>query len=347
MKRSKIKTIGYIFLQTIFMQLIVVALFGLVGCLAYLGLAKYNSILLPLLGVVAFIVMEFALICISIFLKSYGVSCFSKSKGQFNGSIPTNGTTTRIEYSYGPKNIVTGRRSIIVRKREESGGGCLLFLGLSAIVIGATGVIKFIIEALRVLCSDERQMAWEESREYLIEKMNEEGKASFFQVPIICGVLTLLLIIICVPVSLATAYRYSPDRIQIVFCEKENRLDRYGNASIYYEGTITNKGSAKVEQVEGILHLKSKDGDSLLSKELVINVPFTTQSQSDNHLEKNESWDFVFELRLSKEDINAVRVWEAELDDVEMIFEVTSIRYKTNGSVDFSNQFIKITATSN
>ena len=347
MKRNKIKTLGYIFLQTIFMQLIVVTLFGLVGCLAYLGLAKYNSIVLPLLGVVAFIVMEFAFICISIFVKSYGVSCFSKSKGQFNGSITNNGTTTRIEYSYGPKNIITGRRSIIVRKREESGGGCLLLLGFPAIVIGITGIIKFIIEALRVLCSDERQMAWEESREYLIEKMKEDGKAAFFQIPIICGGLTLLLIIICVPVSLATAHRYSPDRIQIAFCEKENRLDRYGNASIYYEGTITNKGSAKVEQVEGILHLKSNDGATLLSKKLVINVPFTTPSPPDNHLEKNESWDFAFEIRLSQEDVSAAQLWDAELDEVEVIFEVSSIRYKTNGSVDFSNRFIKISTTQN
>ncbi len=347
MKKNKIKTIGYIFIQTVFMQLIVVALFGMVCCLAYFGLAKYNAGVLSLLGVVAFIVMEFAFICISIFIKSYGVSCFSKSRGYFDGSAHSDGTTTKIEYSYGPKNIITGKRSIIVTEKKESGGGCLLVLGFPAILIGFTGCIKFLFESLRVLLSDERQMAWEESREYLIKKMNDAGKAAFFQVPIICAVLTVLLVAICTPVTIATAYRYSPHHIKIEFTEKENILNNYGNASICYEGIITNKGAAKVEQVEGILHLKNKNGDILLSKKLVINAPFTIPSPPDNHLEKNESWDFVFELLLSSDVANAVQLWDTELDDMEITYEVSSIRYKTNGSIDFSNKFIKITNVQN
>lgn len=344
MKTSKQKTIGYIFLQTVLMQLIVLAIVGFVGWLAYFGLAKYNSAILPLLGFVAFIVMEFAFICISIFIKGYGVSCFSKSRGHFDGSAPSGGVKTKeIEYSYGPKNVITGKRSIILRERERPGGGCLLLLGFPAIIIGVTGILKFAIEALRVLLSDERQMVWEESREYLSEKMDAEGKGAFFQVPIICGLAFALLVAISVPVAIATAHRYSPDRIEIVFVEKENNLDRYGNASICYEGRITNKGSAKVEQVEGILHLSDQNGETLLSKKIVINVPFSTPSPPDNHLEKDEFWDFAFEVRLSPDDAHAEDLWDAELEDMEMRLEVSSIRYRTNGSVDYSDESIIIT----
>ncbi len=331
-------------MQTVFMQIVVVGIFAFVGWLAYFGLAKYNSAILPLLGVVAFIVMEFTFICVSVFVKAYGVSVFSRTRGVFDGTSHANSAvkTTRIDYSLGPKNVFTGKRSIYVREREVSGGGCLLVLGVPAIVIGLTGIFKFVFETVRVLLSDERQAAWDDSRAYLTEKMNAQGKVSFFGTPIICALSVAVLVAVSTPVAIATAYRYSPDRIQIEFTEKENKLDRYGNASIYYEGSLTNKGAAKVEQVEGCLHLKSKDGETLLSKELVINVPFAIPSPPDNHLEKNESWDFAFEVYLTADNPDAAQLWDIELADTDMRFEVTSIRYKTNGSVEFSNKQIEV-----
>lgn len=348
MDQSKIKTVKYIFLQTVLMQLIVLAVIGFTCFVAYFGVSKYNSGILWLLGTVAFIVMEFSLICVSVFVKGYGVSFFARSRGTFHGSLPADAAArTRIEYSYGRKSVLTGRRSIIVTEKKETGGGCLLILGLPAIIIGLTGMIKFVIESVRVILSEQRQATWDESRAYLTEQIEAEGKRKFFQTPRTCAFLMGILLVVCIPVTIGIASYYSPRHIEIEFTEKENLTDRYGNASIYYKGNVTNKGSAKVEDIEGILHFKTKDGNILLSKPWGFHAPHQIPSPPDKHLEKDESWDFAFELILSPDDENALVLWNAELNDLEMIFEVRSVGYKTNGSVAFSNRYIEITAGKN
>ena len=106
---------------------------------------------------------------------------------------------------------------------------------------------------------------------------------------------------------------------------------------------MKNNGKAKVEQVEGILYLKDKNGEVLLSDDVAIHVPFSIPSQPDNHLEKGEAWDFVISFYLSSDQYPAYLLRDKPLADLEISLEVTSVRYKTNGSVDFTDQVIKVT----
>ena len=79
MEKSKTKTITYIFLHTVVLQIIVLLSLGMVGFLAYVGFDRYNSFALILLGIIAFIAMMFVFLSVSVFAKSYGVSLFAKT----------------------------------------------------------------------------------------------------------------------------------------------------------------------------------------------------------------------------------------------------------------------------
>lgn len=340
MEVSKRKTIGYIFLHTVFLQLILLAILGFVCFVAYFGINKYNSGILILLGVVAFIVMEFSFLCASVFIKSYGVSFFARTRGSFNGQLNADTTMTRIDYTLGPKNIFTGKRSIYVKERKVQSSGCLLLLGLPAIIIALTGIFKFVLESLRVCLSKKRQAAWEESREYLSQKIEEEGRAKFFQLPTVCAILMAILVALCLPITAVTAHHYSPQHIEIKFDEKINVTDKYNNSFIACSGSLTNKGNTKIEHVEGVLHFREKGGKEIFSVKMSVKPSYTTQGPRNDILEKEDTWNFAFELKISRDDSGAIRLWELELEDMEIVFEVISIRYQGKGNIDYTNELI-------
>ena len=327
------------------MQLIVITVFCSVGALAYFGLAKYNSALLPLLGIVAFIAMMFIFMCVSIFMKGYGVSFFSRTRKAFDASAYTYKPTTEIQYVVGRKNTFTGKRNIYVREREVKSGGVLLVLGIPAIIVGIFGIIKFIFEALRVICSDARAQAWEESRAFLTEKIEEDGVIPFFQTPIISVAIFLIVMVISIPVTIATAHRYHPSHVEFQITEKENAQNYNNLTQILFHGTVENNGRAKIEQIEGIVYFKDKNKNILQSRKVAIHVPFSTPSAPDNYLEKDESWDFTLDLRIHHDEDNfdvAQELWNMDLEEIEITMDVTGIRYRTNGIVEFSNRTVMV-----
>lgn len=339
-KKSKIQTIGYIFLHTVVLQLIVISIFSFVAFLAYFGLTKYNSSVLALVGVIAFIDMMFVFVCVSVFKKSYGVSLFAQTRREFDGTAYKGETIKRIDYSLGRKNVFTGERSIYVREREVKPGGAIIALGIPAIVSGFTGIFKFIIESIRVVCSEDRQAAWEEGRAYLDEKINKEGKRSFFKVPRICCFVLALSMVISLPVVGFNGYRFNPDRVNFCITQKENYTDKYGRAQIIFSASLENTGSASIRHIQGYLIFRDQNEQELYREKVTVKSPGLVTSGEDDYLDQGEQWELELYPSLSPEALSVL--WNTELSDIEILMEVTEIRYaghmfSDDTSIDFPN----------
>ncbi|MBQ9162256.1 MAG: hypothetical protein IJX74_03165 [Clostridia bacterium] len=337
MKRTKLQTIGYIFLHTVVMQLLVIAIFAFVAYIAYFGVAKYNDGILSIVGVLAFLAMMFSYLCISILKKSYGVSVFAKTRGTFNGTAFKSDPIKTVEYSVGRRDSFTGRRKIYVREREEKGGGCaIVFLGIPAIVTGVTGIFKFVLESVRVLLSDDRQEAWEESREYYFEKMEAEGKRSFFKVPIICAVVLVIAMVISFPVVAIYEYKYSTDRIDFSIMSKENVTDQYGREFVVFGGKLKNTGDAEIEMIEGYMVFLDESGEELYRGKLKFKALFSTSADYDEFLSKDEEWETEVSLSVAESDI-IDQMKYMDLSDIKIVFEITEIHYAGDMFIDFPN----------
>lgn len=341
-KVSKSDTVLYVLLLTVVPQIILLLL--LIACL-YLAywFSRYGSFLYVVLGAVGVIAYLFACLSAAIFTKCYGLSIFAPTRKDFDVNAYSGEPIKKIDYYAGRKNTFTVKRSIYVREREVPAGGPLIASAIMAVVIMATGVFKFIIEAVRVCLSDDRQSEWESCRQYLIDKRDESGAVQFFQTPIIVGIVFAVILVICFISAPFTASRYNPEHIGFNITEKEN--SEYNNRRIHvlFYGEIVNNGSARVEQVEASVYFKDADGNLLYQEdEIVINVPLSIPSQPDDYLSKGESWNIALSVMTDPSDEGGHTVWESSIDDIEISMDITSIWYDGDKFIDFPEEDIVV-----
>ena len=332
---SKSKTIMYIFCLTIVPQFSVIAVVASVACWAYWA-NKYNDFLIWLPGIIGFIAMLFTFVCVSVLVHAYGLSIFAKTRKEFNSENYKGTPVTKIEYTVGRKDTLTGNRPIYVRTKQVSSGGPLLIMGGQALLVGITGFLKFIIETIRVCLSDNRQAEWEACREYMKQKMSGKSKVSFFQLPIICGMIIALIWVSMLPIMIYMRNSYDPRNIEFNITEKDNSEFNNIRINILFNGEITNKGNKKIEQLEGTLYFKNRRGDVLYEGKTVINAPFSTRYPSDDYLEKNESWEICLDIRTDPSHSGAWELWDCDLEDIEISMEISEIRYKGSKFIEFS-----------
>ncbi len=336
-EKSKLETLLYVFLLTAVPQLVVLALFGSVFYFAY-WFGVYNSTAHALVGAVAFIAMLFGFLCVAIFTKNYGLSLFAATRKDFDVNQYHGEPIKKIDYSYGSKNLFTGKRSIYVREREVPSGGPLLVTALMSILIGFTGIFKFIIEGVRVYLSDERQAEWEGCRKYLIDEINVHGKKKFFKIPVMVALVFIISWAICLPTGVIIKEKYNPKHIKFEITEKYNSENNNIRVHTLFYGTVTNNADGKIKQIEGCVYFKDRNGIVLFEDEkIVINVPFSTTSDWDDYLEKGEMWEVEIPVLSSPNDSGAQIIWNSDINDIEIIMEVSEIHYKGDKFLDFPN----------
>lgn len=331
MKNKKFKTISYIFLHTVVLQFIVIGILLAVNAMAFFGLVQYSNGIIALLGAAAFIVMLLAFLAISIFTTNFGVSVFSKKHGEYNGADNTP-PTYETHYSLGRKSTLTGEREIIATTKEKKGGpGKLIGAGFHALIIGLTGIFKFIIETMRVLFSDERQAAWENGRMRLNNQRASMGSKSFYSFQRKCAIWMAIILAISIPLMIFTAYQYHPDRLEFNITEKENSENNNLRIHVLFNGTLENHGFLKIKQVEGVLVVKNKTGEVLYENKLVIQNDLSDLS----FLNDNDSLDVSLGVLSAGKDPGTNTIWDTPLEDLEISMRVSQIDYALDQYVDF------------
>ncbi len=320
--KTKKQTVSYIFLLTVVPQVVFWAVTASIGCWS---IWMNSSVLISLLAIVGSIAWLLSFVAISVFVKGYGLSIFARRRKEPNFNYEPS-TVKEYDVHLGRKNTFTGRRSVIVRERKVKSGGVILMYGGQALLVGLTGIFKFIIETLRVLHSDERQAQWEECREFLHEKMGEsDSKISFFAFPLLCGVVLLAVWVLIAPIKVIEVARYHPKYLEFHVDEKINaEYSKYRILSGFV-GEIENTGRTEIEQIKGKLIFKDRDGNILFEKNYDITDP---PGDDDEFLSKGERWEIELSVIADPSNEDAQRFWEMDSEDIEIVFEISEIQYK-------------------
>ncbi|MBQ3195692.1 MAG: hypothetical protein IJB65_04405 [Clostridia bacterium] len=318
MQEEKKQTVKYVFLHTVVMQIIFWVVFVSVGCWAY-WFSKYNSSIMALAGMPGFLAMLFANICISVFTTNYGLNISSKKRKDFNGENKAE-PIYRYDYSYGPKNPLTGQKPVYVKKREVKSGGAVILFGLKAVSLGFTGVFKFFVERNRVIHDDERQALWEDCRQHLYDKIAEDGKEKFFKTPKKVATVLLACWALALPTIIYLSSAYSDNNVSLVITEKLEYTNDGTYVEAVYKASLTNKGSGKISMVEGVMRFVDKNGNLLGETEMF----FDPRSESFG---KNDSEQFNVTYIAYASDENSVKLCKSDLNEITILFDVTSIKY--------------------
>ena len=174
----------------------------------------------------------------------------------------------------------------------------------------------------------------------MTDKMEEEGKSRFFKLPLAVAVVFILSWIIGLPAEAAFAKKYDHEQIEFEITEKYNSENNNMRVHTIFYGTVTNNGRGRIKQIEGRVYFKDREGNVLFEDErLVINIPFSSiPSADDNYLEKGERWEVEFSVISSPDDSGAQQIWSYDIDDIEIIMEISEIHYSGDKFIEFSDE---------
>ncbi len=326
---GRLKNLFYIFSQTVLSQLAVDITFALLMYVSYVAV-ELNSGILFIVGAAAFLAMLFFYLCVYLYHKSYGVRIFKDSKSEFNSDDYVGREYQHVEYQIGRKNTLTGQRSINTRTVTRRRSSVLIAAFVYSIYIGLFGVIQFAIEIAKALSSESRMAAWQDARGAMFDAMEDEGKLSFFKVPLVSFAIILLAVVVSFPVQVVDNIKYSPGNIKFTITEKEN----YGNRArpeIAFEGVVTKKSSAEITAVRAVFIFSDSKGNLLKEHEVSVRG-FSDPANADG-------FEFNFGIILDPDDDNDVRLWNCELDDIKISVIFKEIKYKDRGSVSSDKEY--------
>lgn len=329
--KSKFQTLQYVFLLTAVPQILIIGMFSTIACFAHIFNVT-NIAGVFLLASALFVAMLFGFVCVSIFTQNYGLSIFSISRNYFN---PGDYQSTIKEVSFVEHKTFFGKRSIEVRTHEKPGGAPIIISALLAIVIALTGIIKFVIETIRVILSDERQGAWEGCREDLVEDIEIEGVFQFFKVPIIVigsFIVSWFLVLLMITGS---KIKHNPDKIdfEIIECTETGEVD---DRELAFDIEITNRGRGKISDIGLTIYFKDKNGNLLYEKTMHIDT--MNRDKWKYFISKNERSQFEFKLFESAMDEKSKYIFDQGLDNVEISIDLITVEYKDEIVLDLPEE---------
>lgn len=326
---NKAKTVMYIFGVTVAPQIVSIGAFLVVLATA-LAWETYGTFWLMLLGLAAITAYQFLLIGLSLLIKSYGMSVFSSERKdyvQYSASAPIKKTHYYIHKNNG---------GYTVAKREVTQSGCLLSLGLTAIINSATGIFKFIIESLRVCLFKERQASWDNCKQYFCRVKGAESLFQFMKMPAICVCIILVALGCLIPGKIILDKKHDINNLHFEITEKYNsEFSKFRVQTVFY-GKLTNVGDGKVSSVKGVVVFKNRDGNILFSSKQKISAPF--ELRYDNLLKKNDTWNIALRAIGEPSDMGAIEVWDTELSDMEIYFDISEVWYENKVHKEYPDE---------
>ncbi|MBE6531501.1 MAG: hypothetical protein E7679_05395 [Ruminococcaceae bacterium] len=323
-QKNKFSTILYIFLLTVVPQAVVLCVVASVGCWAYWWYKTQNWLQM-MLSLVGFITMIFFFICVSVFVHSYGLSVFSSTTKDLNASDYEGKPVKEYSLRVGRRNTLTGKTPIYVKERERRRNGLLVMVGFHAIIVGLTGVFKFVIESLRVSFSRRRQADWETCREDIQDKILGEGVFGFFKMPIICTMIFCILWATLGGLTWGFESKYSHENIDIEITEISQGELNGMRASVSLKAKVTNNSKEKIDYAKGTLYIKDAKGDLLFQCKLTIQLPFN--HPNGEFMEKSQTYELSWNLNGDPNNEGMMTLYNSELEDLEISFAFQEIKY--------------------
>ena len=284
-------------------------------------------------GVAFFIVMMLAFVAVSNFVCMYcrSISPFAQGVDFSGGS-----RYMKIEYSYGIPSLITGIRPIHVRVSEAGGVGAGFVASMMhAFGIAVVGIPRFLVELVFILVFPKWCIAWKAHTAGVLDEIETEGFVHFFRGFIRCLLILLAIWILFFPFLLGNKAKYSPEHINIQITEKKNWEYNKSRIHVAYYGDLTNTGSAKLKSVGGTIYYKDRNGNVLYQRDEGLWMKSDGMTLPKDYLDKGESFEIQVNVFGDPTDANAQKIWNADMDDIQIVMEITSASYDGGKCIDF------------
>lgn len=145
------------------------------------------------IGMLGFIDCLFIIVTLTSFTKKYAFTLFD-----YNDVNVTFGTDKYENKTHTEAYLVLNEdNSVSIKEKRVGSGGdahlfAILFVGLFSLLFG---IVRFIIEAIRVLTNNERKIEWEIQRHYLVNDIKKDGIFFWLGMIIMVAVFALLWLI--------------------------------------------------------------------------------------------------------------------------------------------------------
>lgn len=284
-------------------------------------------------GVAFFIVMMFAFVAVSNFVCEYcrSISPFAQGVDFSGGS-----RYMKVECYYGSRNLITGIRPVHIRVSEAGGiGAGFVASMLHAFGIAVVGIPRFLVELVLIFVFPKWCITWMAHTAGVLDTIETEGAVHFFRGVIRCLLVLLALWILFFPFVLGCKAKYSPDHIDIQITEKKNWEYNNSRLHVVYYGDLTNTGSAKLKSVGGTFYYKDRNGNVLYQRDGGLRMKSNGMTLPKDYLDKGESFEIDLDVLADPTDVNAQKIWNADIDDIQIVMEITGASYDGGKSIDF------------
>ena len=329
---DRCKTIFPLFCFTALPALVELGIFAWVCQVIYYAVYFENGFFW-VCGVAFFVMMMLAFVAVSNFVCMYcrSISSFAQEMDFSGGS-----RYMKVEYFYGRADTFTGIHPIHVRVSEAGGIGTGFVASmLHAFGIAVVGIPRFLVELVLILVFPKWCIAWKAHTAGVLDEIETEGFVHFFRGFIRCLLILLAIWILFFPFLLGNKAKYSPEHINIQITEKKNWEYNKSRIHVAYYGDLTNTGSAKLKSVGGTIYYKDRNGNVLYQRDEGLWMKSDGMTLPKDYLDKGESFEIQVNVFGDPTDANAQKIWNADMEDIQIVMEITSASYDGGRSINF------------
>lgn len=329
--RDKFKTLLYLFSVTILPQFMIVFLIGSWLLWGIFGLI-YPSLVI-MMAIIGFVPIVLIIANMAVVVYAARVPWIPPRKDKFDSDLfkGHSYTVTDVKISR-PDSF--GRRTVHTRERQV-GGNVLFFLWvfLYTVIILLLGTLKFIPEAILILVSEKRRLAWEDSKRYVAGGISANAQKTF----LIGGIMMIVLWIVACPLMIRDNYAYAPERFVFTVTEKaygtyqdSGEIPAVEKKLMTLTCGVRNTSPIDISALYGTIYIENDNGDCLY--EIDLNI------YEDKRIPKDEV--YFFEIPISEK---VYTQWESDVDDLNIYAVLNKVCYDNGvfmgqNMIEFANR---------
>ncbi len=346
--KEKLKTIGKIFLLTIGVQIIVG---GSIASVAYWGYKlEHLSIISMLLAIAGSIALLFLYLCAAVMIDNYMPSVFGLF-GSFKGGFTGGEGGTEVFIRKGRTSTLTGETQYHVETRKAPGGGVFIIAAIKALFFCAFAPIRFVVESIVVLLSNDRQYAWDNSFDSFKGAMNWED----MKVPAISLSVILVSWLVIAPNLFIVNDKYNADDIEITLNGiSDMEYDYSRGIEFTVDLSIRNNAKAPIEHISTYIYLKNKNGDIVYKgsgtlKAVFCDPDYDFFDEEGKYLVGDKEWICGWKISIDADEWDITEFIDADPSGLNLYYDLREVRYEEDRFTDYEaeEKAVKIEMTGN